>query len=743
MNRNRFASSTTKTMTSSKKMKAKCAQNQQGLDRLQELNENTEEKNPNSNYVLTIQRAMKSLRDCPTEITTAKEACALKFIGPSMSKIICPRPPLSQVAPPPLLTTTTTTAPPPLPGPSTSSVPAPNLLQSTLTGGIAAAAIAATTTIQTKRTAARKEQGPTNKQRTYEREVQKADNLDLASLKGPWKVILLVDGREHKSKHVVAKCKQSGIPCEERHLAIGDMTWIARSEHDQVEIMCGTIVERKESADLVSSLFGTRYLEQRLRLQNCGLPQLLFLVEGDLTRNSNCPMETLHMAMMETRALGFHAIHTNHLQDTVRHLKGLHRRIVQRTFPQAFSSELPTFSNSPPIESRGRNRRRRRPTSLLEMVFDGPPVPPLDSQRFMTYGELKAKVEMDREAGTKTMGAIYMAMCKLCKLRSIFICFVTFFLFSFKSSSSSSSGFYFLVGGVVKQVSTLSHKKCEAIASYYPTIHSLMTAFTESSDSSSSSSSQPQTLVRDIPCGSQKVGPKAANELYLSCCMGRDGSLLPTTSLVTASNKTMRNEEVTFPITKRPRTMTTVPTFSTTKDMATTTATASTGTGKVPTSPSLSCSSSSSFVSSSSPKALPFLPNNNNDDDTDENKNDISCIDLTVDTPEMKKVTMTKTKSPITTTKNTVSTRTKQRNDQTMDPEEDSILVLEFENDDDENANDDSNNDAMVSTTHKTNHSISNPLRCISTSTTEAESNAAAMDDDDDDGSSSIIEILD
>ena len=537
------------------------------------------------------------------------------------------------------------------------------------------------------------------------------------------------------------------------------MTWIARSEHDQVEIMCGTIVERKESADLVSSLFGTRYLEQRLRLQNCGLPQLLFLVEGDLTRNSNCPMETLHMAMMETRALGFHAIHTNHLQDTVRHLKGLHRRIVQRTFPQAFSSELPTFSNSPLIESRGRNRRRRRPTSLLEMVFDGPPVPPLDSQRFMTYGELKAKVEMDREAGTKTMGAIYMAMCKLCKPMSISIVSLPFFdiqvLFFF---------FWipFWLGGciyTVKQVSTLSHKKCEAIASNYPTIHSLMTAFTEIFNSSTSSSSQPQTLVRDIPCGSQKVGPKAANELYLSCCMGRDGSLLPTPSLTTATNKTMRNEEVTFPTTKRPRTTTTVPTFSTTNDTATTTtatAVASTIIGKVPTSPSLSssCSSpSSSFVSSSSPKVLPFLPNNDTDTDNDENKNDISCIDLTADdTPEMKK-NKTKTKSPVTTP--TVSTGTKKRNnnDQTMmDPEEeDSILVLDFENDEnDENDIDDTNKDAMVSTTtHKTNHSISrtDPLRCISTSTTEAESNAAmddyAINDDDDDGSSSIIEILD
>ena len=82
-------------------------------------------------------------------------------------------------------------------------------------------------------------------------------------------------------------------------------------------------------------------------------------------------------------------------------------------------------------------------TSVAAVTTSIPPVPPLDSQRFMTYGELKAKVEMDREAGTKTMGAIYMAMCKLCKPRSISIYFVTFFSFLIQVFCSSSSGFFF------------------------------------------------------------------------------------------------------------------------------------------------------------------------------------------------------------------------------------------------------------------------------------------------------------
>lgn len=381
---NRYRSHATTTVQS-KQLKAKNPANQTALEKLLEVQENAA-SNSNSNFIFTVKKAVKSLQTCPTAITTREEACKLKYVGPSLAKVICPT----------VLTTPTNAS-------------EPNVV----------------TKVSRKRkqatsTAALKvDQGPSKKEKAYHVEKSAAESLDVSKC-GPWKVVLIVDGREHKSKHVVSKCKQSGIPCEERHLPIGDMTWIAQSNDNStgkvVEVLCGTIIERKESSDLVGSLFGTRLLEQRLRLQNCGIPQLLFLVEGKLNSNVNCPQETLEMAIMETRCLGFHVIQTEHLQETVQKLKGLHRRIVQRTFPDAFRSELPTFTNSP-SEGIG-NRRRRRPTSLLEMKVDTPPRPALGMKRFLTYMELKAKVEMDREAGTRTIGAVYMAMCKwkLCQM---------------------------------------------------------------------------------------------------------------------------------------------------------------------------------------------------------------------------------------------------------------------------------------------------------------------------------------
>jgi hypothetical protein len=50
------------------------------------------------------------------------------------------------------------------------------------------------------------------------------------------------------------------------------MAWIAQCQTTttttktmMIEVLCGTIIERKETNGLAASLFGTGYLEQRLR----------------------------------------------------------------------------------------------------------------------------------------------------------------------------------------------------------------------------------------------------------------------------------------------------------------------------------------------------------------------------------------------------------------------------------------------------------------------------------------------
>lgn len=436
------------------KKKCKNSANQAALDRLYEL----KEKSANAKFMHTVSRAINSLAACPDVVETRKQAVELKYVGPHIAKVICPhQAPTRTVsrgssagsnksndgdcpsAKKPSAASRTVRPLPPTTSSNAADIKAPSL---------------------------------SAKQVAYDKAVEEAASLKLAS--GPWKVVLLVDGREREAEHVQAKLHMSGIPTEVRHLPIGDMAWLARCG-DQ-EIMLGTIVERKEVHDLASSLFGTRYVEQRLRLQHCGLPQVLLLVEGNTSDVHNCPGDTLETCMMETRVqLNFQVITTRHLDETVRFLKNVHRRILQRSFPSAFGDDVPTSLPSFASPNANRPRRKKKKISLVDMRFDSPPVAPLGKERFVTYTELKAKVERDREAGTRTVGAIHAAM--------------------------------------LKQIPTLSLKKVQAIQQAYPTPKALYSTYVGLKPEDG------KTLVQDFctTAGMERtcrVGPKSAAEVY-------------------------------------------------------------------------------------------------------------------------------------------------------------------------------------------------------------------------------------
>lgn len=426
------------------KKKAKNAANQAALDRLYEL----KEKSANTKYVHTVSRAINSLAACTSAVETRKAAVELKYVGPHIAKVMCPH-----EAPTARTISRGSSAGSNNSSPSSKKKRAVRPLPTVSAGGadVKVASLSA-------------------KQVAHDKAVEEATALKLPS--GPWKVILMLDGREHNAERVQAKLQMSGIPCEQRHLPIGDMAWLARC--GDTEIMLGTIVERKAVDDLASSLFGTRYLEQRLRLQHCGLPQLLLLVEGDTSTVHNCPGDTLETAMMETRVqLNFQVIQTRHLDDTVRFLKNIHRRVLQRAFPSAFGDDLPT--SLPSFASPNRKRRRKNKVSLVDITFDSPPVPPLGTNRFVTYTELKTKVERDREAGTRTVGAIHAAM--------------------------------------LKQIPTLSLKKVQAIQQAYPTPKALYGTYVGLPPEDGKS------LVQDFCTNTERertcrVGPKSAAEVY-------------------------------------------------------------------------------------------------------------------------------------------------------------------------------------------------------------------------------------
>jgi hypothetical protein len=111
----------------------------------------------------------------------------------------------------------------------------------------------------------------------------------------------------------------------------------------------------------------------------------------------------------------------------------------------------------------------------VDIVFDEPPAPPLGMSRFVTYTQLKTRVERDREAGTRTVGAIHAAM--------------------------------------LKQIPTLSLKKVQAIQQAYPTPKALFGTYIGLSPEDG------KTLVQDFLSNTGmertcRVGPKSAEEVY-------------------------------------------------------------------------------------------------------------------------------------------------------------------------------------------------------------------------------------
>ena len=345
---------------------------------------------------------------------------------------------------------------------------------------------------------------PSAKQTAYARAVRESEGLS-ATLDqyGDWRVILLVDTREQKADHMTAKLLMSGIDAEIRQLPIGDMLWIARGERKRItpnsglglggaaekqiiEVILGTVVERKTLEDLTSSLFGTRFEEQRLRLKNsaAGANQVLYLVEAEkVTDLPNCSGSTLRYAMMQTQIhLGFAVVRTKGIDDTIRYLRRVHRRLMRRSFPTEFNSAefdgvgtgraVPTFASPD-----GRVRQDDRARGRVEMVFQNPPAP-FEARRHTLYEEFKAKIELVRETGTRSVKALHSAM--------------------------------------LKQVDSWAIAKVHALTNRYDTPSSLARAFRDAL--ARGGLDEADSMVRDISTGkssarARRIGPKSSSEL--------------------------------------------------------------------------------------------------------------------------------------------------------------------------------------------------------------------------------------
>lgn len=112
------------------------------------------------------------------------------------------------------------------------------------------------------------------------------------------------------------------IPYEVKHLKVGDYTWICRERTTNKELVLPYIVERKRVDDFGSSIKDGRYHEQKFRLKQCGLQNLIYLVESYGQNNhTGLPLTTLQQAATNTLVQdGFCVKFTENLRATALYL---------------------------------------------------------------------------------------------------------------------------------------------------------------------------------------------------------------------------------------------------------------------------------------------------------------------------------------------------------------------------------------------------------------------------------------
>ncbi|EDW82765.1 uncharacterized protein Dwil_GK24972 [Drosophila willistoni] len=119
---------------------------------------------------------------------------------------------------------------------------------------------------------------------------------------GSFSIKLLVDIKETsgKNKKVLDQTRSYleslQVQHEVRRLTVGDFLWLAQDSQGN-ELVLPYIVERKRMDDLASSIRDGRFHEQKHRLKQCGIPNLIYLIE-DYGQNEHLglPMDSLKQA---------------------------------------------------------------------------------------------------------------------------------------------------------------------------------------------------------------------------------------------------------------------------------------------------------------------------------------------------------------------------------------------------------------------------------------------------------------
>lgn len=112
------------------------------------------------------------------------------------------------------------------------------------------------------------------------------------------------------------------VAFETRHLKVGDYTWICRERETRKELVLPYIIERKRIDDFGRSIKDGRFYEQKFRLKQSGIQNLIYLIESfGKNEHAGLPLTTLYQAATNTLVQdGFSVKFTDSLRGTAEYL---------------------------------------------------------------------------------------------------------------------------------------------------------------------------------------------------------------------------------------------------------------------------------------------------------------------------------------------------------------------------------------------------------------------------------------
>ncbi|XP_016949405.1 crossover junction endonuclease MUS81 [Drosophila biarmipes] len=151
-----------------------------------------------------------------------------------------------------------------------------------------------------------------------------------------FQLLLLVDTQETsgKNKRVLDQTRSYleslGARHEVRRLTIGDFLWVAQDPQGN-ELVLPYIIERKRMDDLASSIRDGRFHEQKHRLQQSGLRNIIYLVEdyGD-NEQLGLPLDSLQQALANAKVqTGVQVVRTENHYRSMSYLAAMSRSLGQ------------------------------------------------------------------------------------------------------------------------------------------------------------------------------------------------------------------------------------------------------------------------------------------------------------------------------------------------------------------------------------------------------------------------------